>query len=80
MIEIDPAAGIGVYEYVAIKDYIAELFGGPADIVSDRASSLTYGRRPQATPSMRSDAALAALRDIAHHIDPAPYSFTALRL
>ena len=26
MIEVDPAAGIGVYEYVALKDYIAALF------------------------------------------------------
>jgi uncharacterized protein len=34
MIEVDPAAGIGVYEYVALKDYIAELFDGPVDVVS----------------------------------------------
>jgi predicted nucleotidyltransferase len=26
MIEVDPSARIGVYEYVAIKDYIAGLF------------------------------------------------------
>jgi len=34
MIEVDPAAGIGVYEYVALKDYIAQLFDGPVDVVS----------------------------------------------
>jgi predicted nucleotidyltransferase len=34
MIEVDPAAGIGVYEYVALKDYIAALFDGPVDVVS----------------------------------------------
>ncbi|MGH7029336.1 MAG: nucleotidyltransferase family protein [Stellaceae bacterium] len=34
MIEIDPAAAIGVYEYVALKDYIADLFDGPVDVVN----------------------------------------------
>src|ERR1700737_2210100 len=34
MIEVDPSARIGVYEYVALKDYIAGLFEGPVDVVS----------------------------------------------
>ena len=34
MIEVDPAAGIGVYEYVALKDYIAALFDDRVDVVS----------------------------------------------
>src|SRR5437870_4637059 len=34
MIEVDPAAMIGVYEYVALKDYTAELFDGSVDVVS----------------------------------------------
>jgi hypothetical protein len=34
MIEVEPAAQIGVYEYVALKDYIAGLFDGPVDVVS----------------------------------------------
>jgi hypothetical protein len=29
MIEIDPTARIGVYEYVGLKEYIAGLFDGP---------------------------------------------------
>jgi uncharacterized protein len=33
MIEIDPAARIGVFEYVAIKDYIAGLFDACVDVV-----------------------------------------------
>ena len=33
MVEIDPAARIGVYEYVAIKDYIATLFDTRVDVV-----------------------------------------------
>jgi predicted nucleotidyltransferase len=33
MIEVDPAARIGVYEYVAIKDYIAGLFDARVDVV-----------------------------------------------
>lgn len=34
LIEIDPDADIGVYEYVALKDYVAGLFDGPVDVVS----------------------------------------------
>ena len=33
MIEVDPAARIGTYEYVAIKDYISGLFDIPVDVV-----------------------------------------------
>jgi predicted nucleotidyltransferase len=33
MIEIDPEARIGVWDYVGIKDFIAELFEGPVDVV-----------------------------------------------
>jgi predicted nucleotidyltransferase len=34
MIELDPAAPIGVYEYVEIKEHIAGLFDGPVDVVN----------------------------------------------
>jgi predicted nucleotidyltransferase len=34
MIDIDPAARLGVYEYVGLKDYIAGLFDRPVDVVS----------------------------------------------
>jgi predicted nucleotidyltransferase len=34
MIEIDPAADIGVWEYVALRDYIASLLDGPVDVVN----------------------------------------------
>ena len=34
MIDVDPAAGIGVYEYIALKNYVAGLFDGPVDVVS----------------------------------------------
>ena len=33
MIEVDPAARIGIYEYVAMKDYIAGLFDIRVDVV-----------------------------------------------
>jgi hypothetical protein len=33
MIEIDPGARIGVWDYVGIKNYIAGLFDGPVDVV-----------------------------------------------
>ncbi len=47
MIEIEPDAPVGVYEYVGIKQYIAGLFDGPVDVV-DRAGLKTYVR-PAAT-------------------------------
>jgi uncharacterized protein len=53
MIEIDPAAGIGVYEYVALKDYIAGLFDGPVDVVS------RDGLKPYVKPAVTTDAVYA---------------------
>jgi predicted nucleotidyltransferase len=34
MIEIEPAAPIGVFEYAELKQYIASLFECPVDVVS----------------------------------------------
>jgi hypothetical protein len=50
MIEIDPEAPVGVYEYVRIKEYIANLFDGPVDVV-DRE-----GLKPYVRPAATSDA------------------------
>jgi len=47
MVEIDSAARIGVYEYVAIKDYIAGLFDIRVDVV--RRDRLKPYVRPAAT-------------------------------
>ena len=41
MIDIDPAAPVGVYEYVRIKEYIASLFDGQVDVV-DREGLKSY--------------------------------------
>jgi hypothetical protein len=53
MIEIDPKAQVGVYEYVEIKDYIASLFEGSVDVV-DRE-----GLNPYVQPSATADAIYA---------------------
>jgi uncharacterized protein len=53
MIEIDPGAPVGIYEYVGIKEYIANLFGGRVDVV-DRE-----GLKPYVRPSATSDAVYA---------------------
>ena len=53
MIEVDPAARIGIYEYVAIKDYIAGLFDTRVDVV--RRDRL----RPYLRPSAVGDAIYA---------------------
>ena len=47
MIEVDPGARIGIYEYVAIKDYIAGLFDIRVDVV--RRDRLKPYVRPVAT-------------------------------
>lgn len=53
MIEIDPDAPVTVYDYVAIKDYIASLFDGPVDVV-DRE-----GLKPYLRPAVTDDAIYA---------------------
>jgi hypothetical protein len=53
MIEIDPDAPVGVYEYVRIKEYIASLFEGRVDVV-DRE-----GLKPYVGPAATADAIYA---------------------
>jgi predicted nucleotidyltransferase len=53
MIEIDPAARIGVYEYVGLKEYIASLFDGPVDVVN------LQGLKPYVRPAATADAIYA---------------------
>ena len=53
MIEIDPTARIGVYEYVGLKESIAGLFDGPVDVVSRE------GLKPYVRPSGTADAIYA---------------------
>jgi uncharacterized protein len=53
MIEIDPEAPVTVYDYVALKDYIASLFDGPVDVV-DRD-----GLKPHVRPAAAVDAIYA---------------------
>jgi predicted nucleotidyltransferase len=53
LIEIDPDAPVGVYEYVRIKEYIAGLFDGRVDVV-DRD-----GLRPYIRPAVTTDAIYA---------------------
>jgi hypothetical protein len=60
MVEIDPAARIGVYEYVAIKDYIAGLFDTRVDVV----------RRDRLKPHVRP----AAVEDAIYAFCPSLYA------
>ena len=53
MIEIDPNARVTVYDYVAIKEYIAGLFDGRVDVV-DRE-----GLKPFVKPAATTDAIYA---------------------
>ena len=53
MIEIDPDAPVGVYEYVSIREYLAGLFDGRVDIV-DRE-----GLKPYVRPAATSEAIYA---------------------
>ena len=53
MIEIDPDAPVGVWEYVGIESYIATLFDGPVDVV-DRE-----GLKPYVKPAVVDDAIYA---------------------
>jgi len=51
MIEIEPDALVGVYEYVGIKEYITSLFDGPVDVV-DRESLKPYVRTAATTDAI----------------------------
>lgn len=53
MVEIDPTARVGVYEYVALKDYIAGLFDGAVDVVN------RDGLKPYVRPAATADAIYA---------------------
>lgn len=53
MIEIDPDAPVGIYEYVRIKEYIASLLEGRVDVV-DRE-----GLKPYIRPAATADAIYA---------------------
>ena len=53
MIEIDPSARMGVYEYVGLKEYIATLFDGPVDVVNRDAL------KPYVKPTATADAIYA---------------------
>jgi predicted nucleotidyltransferase len=53
MIEIDPGAPVGIYEYVGMKAYIASLFDGPIDVVD------CEGLKPYVRPAATADAIYA---------------------
>jgi predicted nucleotidyltransferase len=53
MIEVDPEARIGVYEYVGLKEYIESLFGGRVDVVGRDAL------KPYVRPAATADAIYA---------------------
>lgn len=53
MIEIEPTARIGVYEYVGLKEFIASLFDGPVDVVN------RDGLKPYVRPAATADAIYA---------------------
>jgi predicted nucleotidyltransferase len=49
MIEIDPEARVTVFDYVSIKEYIAQLFDGPVDVVNRE------GLKPCVRPAAMAD-------------------------
>ncbi len=53
MIETDPLAGIGVYEYVGLKDFITSLFDGPVGVVN------RDGLKPYVAPAVTADVVYA---------------------
>ncbi len=53
MIEFDPAAHITVFNYAGLKDYIADLFDGPVDVVN------RDGLKPYVRPAATADAICA---------------------
>jgi hypothetical protein len=53
MVEFDPAARVSLFDYVGLKNYIAELFEGPVDVVN------RDGLKPYVKPAATADAVYA---------------------
>ena len=53
IIEFEPSAPVSVWDYVAIKEFIADLFSGPVDVVSRE------GLKAHIRPSANLDAVYA---------------------
>ncbi len=53
LIDIDPEARIGLFEYAAIREYIATLFELPVDVVERK------GLKPRVRPAVTEDAVYA---------------------
>ena len=45
LVDIDPAAGVTIFDYVALKDYVASLFEEPVDVI-DREALKPHLRQP----------------------------------
>jgi predicted nucleotidyltransferase len=53
MIEVDPETDMTVYEYVGLKEYVAGLFDGSVDVVSEE------GLKPYVRPTATAEAIYA---------------------
>lgn len=53
MLEFDPASRITIFDYVGLKEYIADLFQGPVDVVN------RDGLKPYVYPAVMADALYA---------------------
>lgn len=53
LVDFDPAARLTIYDYVGIKEYVSELFGGGVDVVSHR------GLKPYIKPRVTAEAIYA---------------------
>jgi predicted nucleotidyltransferase len=69
LIELDPNVPIGVFGYVSLRRYIAELFTKRVDVVNRDALKAPLRRAVFAMPSKRSPRSV--LLDIARNIHPA---------
>jgi uncharacterized protein len=53
MVELDPDAGVTVFDYVGLKEYISGMFEGPVDVVN------RDGLKPYVRPAAMADAVYA---------------------
>jgi len=55
LVDLRPDARIGVFEYVGLTQFIADLFPVPVDVANQRGSNRMSGQAPSARQSMPSD-------------------------
>jgi predicted nucleotidyltransferase len=69
LVDLDPAIVVTIFDYAGVKDFIADMFDRPVDVVSRESLKPVSGPRQRPTRSMLSETERDSLSDILFNID-----------